>query len=80
MVETGHISHNGFLIRTSSVHNVYEVGGDRGYEDKHLHFGKPGHAAQVKLKHSLQTSRQTFIYNRLLDSHRQLMQYKNNTE
>lgn len=26
MVETGHISHNGFLIRTSSVHNVYKVG------------------------------------------------------
>lgn len=25
MVETGHISHNGFLIRTSSVHNVYKV-------------------------------------------------------
>lgn len=33
MVETGHISHYGFLIGTSSVHNVYEVGGDRGYED-----------------------------------------------
>lgn len=28
MVETGHISHNGFLIGTSSVHNVYEAGGD----------------------------------------------------
>lgn len=27
MVETGHISHNGFLIRTSSVHNVYKVVG-----------------------------------------------------
>lgn len=25
MVETGHISHNGFLIWTSSVHNVYDV-------------------------------------------------------
>lgn len=37
MVETGHISHDGFLIRTSSVHNVYEVGEDRGYEDKDLH-------------------------------------------
>lgn len=41
MVETGHISHNGFLIRTSSVHNVYKVvegtggGGDRGYDGKH---------------------------------------------
>lgn len=55
-------------------------GGDRGYEDKHLHFGKPGHAAQVKLKHCLQTSRQTSIYNRLLDSYRQLLEYKNNTE
>lgn len=50
MVETGHISHDGFLIRTSSVHNVYEVGEDRGYEDKDLHVDKPGHAGQVKLK------------------------------
>lgn len=43
-------------------------GENHGYEDKHLHFGKPGHAAQVKLKHILQTSRQTFIYIMLLDS------------
>lgn len=26
MVETGHISHYGFLIRTTSVHNVYNEG------------------------------------------------------
>lgn len=32
MVETGHISHNGFLIRTSSVHNVYKVVGAGGGE------------------------------------------------
>lgn len=32
MVETGHISHNGFLIRTSSVHNVYKVVGVGGEE------------------------------------------------
>lgn len=38
MVETGHISHYGFLIRTSSVHNVYKVGGDRGYEDTNRHM------------------------------------------
>lgn len=37
MVETGHISHYGFLIWTSSVHNVYKVGGDRGYDtDRHV--------------------------------------------
>lgn len=40
MVETGHISHNGFLIRTSSVDNVYKVAGfrggrDQGYDGKH---------------------------------------------
>lgn len=42
MVETGHISHNGFLIGTSSVHNVYKVGGgggDRGYEGKQTNLG-----------------------------------------
>lgn len=36
MVETGHISHYGFLIWTSSVHNVYKSGGDHGYEDAHI--------------------------------------------
>lgn len=36
MVETGHISHYGFLIWASSVHNVYKSGGDHGYEDAHI--------------------------------------------
>lgn len=40
MVETGHISHYGFLIWTSSVHNVYEGGEDRGYEDTHIQAGQ----------------------------------------
>lgn len=36
-------------------------GEDRGYEDKHLHFGKAGHAAQVKLKHIF-TNKQADIH------------------
>lgn len=43
MVETGHISHYGFLIRTSSVHNVYKVGGRPWlWRHKCTYVGKTG--------------------------------------
>lgn len=42
MVETGHISHYGFLIWTSSVHNVYKVGARPWLRRlSHTNTGKP---------------------------------------
>ena len=60
MVETGHISHYGFLIWTSSVHNVYEEeegGGGRPWLSRqththtHTHRRDRGRATANKMPH-----------------------------
>lgn len=49
MVETGHISHNGFLIWTSSVHNIYEeAGGETVVMKTNMYRHDRGHVIITK--------------------------------
>lgn len=74
MVETGHISHYGFLIWTSSVHNVYKGGEDRGYEDTHIqarhrtcdYTQQDTHVGTHTHTHIKRASKQGHTFNKLL--------------
>lgn len=66
MVETGHISHYGFLIWTSSVHNVYKGGGEtevmKTQTDTRRQDGKHGDTQQDTCTKQKQKNKKKLTY------------------